>query len=357
MAKTKILIIDDSFEITRVLRSAIYTLDPKIEVLVTPSAEEAMLEISKGDLTLIITDIRLPGISGLELLRKIKSQHPLVKIIMMSGMRDEDIDDKAKESGADIFLPKPIEMPVFLDTVSEILGFKPAKPETAKEMIPQIELMDENDYEKNLAESLTSIRKEVSASHVWLLSEFGRLAAQSSETEIEDFERKWAPLVMPIISATDNFSQSLHGKRPDRSVISIGLFDHDVYMVPVGDYALVVRVPTGRGTKRTPIIVDVLLEYQQELISILNRMGVLPLEDEFLHLEEMDESQLVNAFVKEEEEENDLKALLAAKSDLQEVDQFWIDAEIHTAYDLDNPEILSFDQAAKLGLTPDEEEE
>jgi len=128
-------------------------------------------------------------------------------------------------------------------------------------------------------------------------------------------------------------------------------------MVPVGDYALVIRVPIGRGTKRTPIIVDVLLEYQQELISILNRMGVLPLEEEFLHLDEMDESQLVNAFVKEDEEENDLKALLAAKSDLMEVDQFWSDAELHAAYDLDNPEILSFDQAAKLGLIPDEEDE
>jgi len=357
VAKKKVLIIDDSFDITRVLRSAIFTLDPEIDVYVTPSAEEAMLEISKGGLDLIITDIRLPGISGLELLRKIKAQHPLVKIVMMSGMDDRDIDAKAKAAGADIFLRKPIEIPIFLDTVSEILGFEKAQTNSAKVLLPEIELLDDEDYGKSLAESLTSIRKEVSASHVWLLSEFGRVAAQSSETELEDFERKWAPLIMPIMSATDNFTQTIHGQRPDRSIVSIGINDHDIFMAPLGDYALVVRVPKGRGAKRTPIIVDVLLEYQQEIIMVLNRMGVLPLEEEILPLEEMDDTQLVNAFLKEEGEEDVLKALLDAKAELKEVDQFWNDADIEAAYDLDNPEILSFDQASKLGLTPDEEEE
>src|SRR5690606_5621945 len=113
MANKKVLIIDDSFDITRVLKSAVFTLDPEIEVFVTPSAEEAMLEISKGNLDLIITDIRLPGISGLEMLRKIRDRHPTVRIMMMSGISDVDIDEKAREAGADIFLRKPIEMPVF----------------------------------------------------------------------------------------------------------------------------------------------------------------------------------------------------------------------------------------------------
>lgn len=360
MTKKKVLIIDDSYDITRVLRSAIYTIDPKIEVAVTPSAEEATLEISKGGLDLIITDIRLPGISGLELLRKVREKHPDVKIIMMSGMDDQDLDKKARGAGADIFLRKPIEMPVFLDTVSEILGFELSKTNSTDGLVPDFELMDDEDFGKNLAESMTSLRKEISASHVWLLSEYGRLAAQSGESDIVDFETKWAPYIMPILSASESFTQTITGKRPDRAVISIGISDSDVFMIPLGDYALVIRVPTGRGTKRIPIIVDVLLEYQQEILSILSRMGVLPLEDDNLTLEEMDDTQLVNTFLKEEGEEEgedeDLKVLLESKTALPEVDEFWNEADIGTAYDLDNPEILSFDQASKLGLTPDEEE-
>ena len=357
MAKKKILIIDDSFDITRVLRSAIFTLDPEIDVLVTPSAEEAMLEIIKADLDLIITDVRLPGISGLELLRKIRERHPVVKIVMMSGMDDRKLDEKAREAGANVFLRKPIEMPVFLDTVSEILGLAQPKATFIKDILPEFDLLNEEDLGKNLADSLSSLRKEISANHVWLLSEFGRVAAQSGETDIEDFETKWAVVIMPIMSASENFTQTIDGKRPDRAVISIGIKDHNIFMAPVGDYALVLRVPTGRGTNRVPLIIDVMMEYQQEILSILSRMGVLPADQGIFNLDDMDEEQLVNTFIKEEVEDEAFQALLDSKGNLPLVDKFWEEADVSATYDLDNPEILTFDQASKLGLTPDEQEE
>ena len=357
MAKKKILIIDDSYDITRVLRSAIFTLNPEIDVLVTPSAEEAMLEIIKADLDLIITDIRLPGISGLELLRKIRERHPDVKIVMMSGMDDRDLNEKALEAGANVFLRKPIKMPIFLDTVSEILGLEQPKGSFIKDIMPEFNLLDEDDFGKNLADSLSSLRKEVSASHVWLLSEFGRVAAQSGETEIEEFETKWASVIMPIMSASDNFTQTINGKRPERAVISIGIKDYDIFMAPVGDFALVLRVPTGRGTKRVPIIVDVMMEYQQEILSTLNRMGVLAVDQGEFALDDLDEEQLISTFIKDEGGDDALKALLESKTKLPPADKFWEEADVSAIYNLDNPEILTFDQASKLGLTPDEQGE
>jgi two-component system response regulator (stage 0 sporulation protein F) len=355
MAKKKVLIIDDSYDITRVLKSAIFTLDPKIEVLVTPSAEEAMLEISKGDLDLIITDIRLPGISGLELLRKIRDRHPLVKIVMMSGMDDPNLDEKAREAGANVFLRKPIEMSIFLDTVGEILGFGQQVSKPKEVEIPDFELLDVEDYEKNLADSLASLRKEVSATHVWLLSEFGRLVAQSGESEAPDFDTKWAPYIMPIMSASDTFTQNIEGKRPERAVFSIGMKDYNIFMAPIGDYALVLRVQEGRGTQRIPMVVDVMMEYQQEIMAILNRLGVIPSEHDILSLDEMDDIQLVNDFLIDDDDDV-LKSLLESKAEIPSVDKFWDEADIAAAYDLNNPEILSFDQASKLGLTPDNEE-
>jgi len=244
-----------------------------------------------------------------------------------------------------------------LDTVSEILGLAQPKATFIKDILPEFDLLNEEDLGKNLADSLSSLRKEISASHVWLLSEFGRVAAQSGETEIEDFETKWAALIMPIMSASENFTQTIDGKRPDRAVISIGIKDHNIFMAPVGDYALVLRVPTGRGTNRVPLIVDVMMEYQQEILSILSRMGVLPADQGIFNLDDMDEEQLVNTFIKEEVEDDSLQALLDSKGNLPLVDKFWEEADVTAAYDLDNPEILTFDQASKLGLTPDEQEE
>lgn len=355
MAKRKVLIIDDSFDITRVLKSAIFTLDPDIDVMVTPSAEEAMLEILREKLDLIITDIRLPGISGLELLRKIRDRHPNVKIVMMSGITDQDIEEKARDAGANVFLRKPIEMPLFLNTISLILDLTSSGDKVRVPVMPDFELLNDEDYEKSLADSLASLRKEVNASHVWLLSEYGRLAAQSGESTLADFETRWAPLIMPIMSASDTFMQNIEGKHADRAVLSFGIKDYNLFMSPVGDYAVVLRVPAGRGTQRIPLVVDCILEYQGEIMQILNRMGVLPIDQNLM----MPLEENLN-FVREvdgEDEDDVFKALLEAKTEMPAVDKFWDEADIARTYDLDNPEILTFDQAAKLGLAPEEEKE
>jgi hypothetical protein len=59
----------------------------------------------------------------------------------------------------------------------------------------------------------------------------------------------------------------------------------------------------------------------------------------------------------EEDEDDVFKALLENKSNLSGIDKFWDEADIAKAYDLDNPDILTFDQAAKLGLAPEDEDD
>jgi hypothetical protein len=58
-----------------------------------------------------------------------------------------------------------------------------------------------------------------------------------------------------------------------------------------------------------------------------------------------------------EEGDDVFKALLETKPEMPGVDKFWDEADIARAYDLDNPEILTFDQAAKLGLAPENDED
>ncbi len=355
MANKKVLIIDDSFDITRVLKSAIYTINPEIDVFVTPSAEEAMLEISRGNLDLIITDIRLPGISGLELLRKIRSQHPNVNIVMMSGITDQDIEEKAIEAGANIFLKKPIEMPVFLDTIGSFLGYEAVKEENKPSFIADIDILEDEEYEANLAIAITNLKKEVLASHVWLLNEIGQVTAQSGEQTVPEFETKWAPLIMPIMSASESFTQHVEGKRPERAVLSFGIKNFNLFIAPISDYTLVVLVAAGRGTQRIPLVVDVMLEFQQEILQILNRMGLIPAKLELV--KEDDEEIFSQEIIKEEGDDDIFKAVLETKTASPVVDKFWNEADIAKAYDLNNPEILSFDQAAKLGLAPENDEE
>ncbi len=68
----RILIVEDDREISYMLRAAVTLLDSNFEVVDMPSAEEAMVEAQRGGFDLVIADVRLPGINGLEMMRRLR---------------------------------------------------------------------------------------------------------------------------------------------------------------------------------------------------------------------------------------------------------------------------------------------
>ena len=76
------------------------------------SADMALLLISNGgdqSLILILSDINMPGMSGLELLPKAKALRPDIPVIMITAYGDEETKRKALENGAEALLTKPID--------------------------------------------------------------------------------------------------------------------------------------------------------------------------------------------------------------------------------------------------------
>ena len=84
----QILIVDDQHNVRRVLASGLQSLGQQIEVTEVPSAEEAMLIAPRRKFDLIITDVRLPGMSGLDLVSRLKLRNPEIKLILMTGAED-----------------------------------------------------------------------------------------------------------------------------------------------------------------------------------------------------------------------------------------------------------------------------
>jgi CheY-like chemotaxis protein len=130
----RVLIVDDAIDLGRLLQDALKTVHPDIPISVVPSAEEALLEATRFTLDVLVTDLRLPGMSGLDLIRKIRVRQPNVKVILMTGLRPDDRLYKQKdEATVDIFLRKPIMAPDFLDAVDQLLGEgKPQESPVAK---------------------------------------------------------------------------------------------------------------------------------------------------------------------------------------------------------------------------------
>jgi len=75
MSAQCILLVDDQRDIVRLLHSALQTLGHELDIIDAPSGEEALLEASRRKIDLLVADYRLPGISGVEMMRKIRARN------------------------------------------------------------------------------------------------------------------------------------------------------------------------------------------------------------------------------------------------------------------------------------------
>ena len=79
------------------------------------SGEEALALLSHrgvADIVLILSDINMPGMNGLELLKVVKEQYPRLKVYMITAYDDADSRQRAVEYGCDDYLTKPIDFTV-----------------------------------------------------------------------------------------------------------------------------------------------------------------------------------------------------------------------------------------------------
>ncbi|MBI2753381.1 MAG: nitrogen regulation protein NR(I) [Betaproteobacteria bacterium] len=74
------------------------------------SAQEALSALAEGSPQVLVSDIRMPGPSGIELLQKVKARHPAVPVIVMTAYSDLDSAVSAFQGGAYEYLPKPFDV-------------------------------------------------------------------------------------------------------------------------------------------------------------------------------------------------------------------------------------------------------
>lgn len=120
MSKKKILIIDDEEGIVEEVSE--FFAEEGFEVFSAGSGKEGieLLETQKPDLLLL--DMKLPDISGLEILKISKEISPSTKVIVNTGYVDQFIIDEAERLGRDAFLQKPFNLLFLKDEIDRILG-------------------------------------------------------------------------------------------------------------------------------------------------------------------------------------------------------------------------------------------
>ena len=175
MSANKILIVDDEEIIVRLLSMSLRS--DGYETLAAYSGEEGLEAFQQSDPDIVVTDIKMPGMDGLELLRKIKELDPNKEVIIVTGHGDIDSTITALQYGASDFINKPVR--------DEALAIA---LDRAKEKIAIREKLEE--YTKNLEEKVAEATEEIRRK-----SDFQQLLIHSSHDAIVAFDSQWQVVV------------------------------------------------------------------------------------------------------------------------------------------------------------------
>ena len=133
-----IWIVDDDQSIRFVLEKALAR--EELAVRSFSSGRDVMAALTTEEPQVLVSDIRMPGGSGIELLQKIKSSHPALPVIIMTAYSDLDSAVSAFQGGAFDYLPKPFDVPRAVELIRRALdeSLREEVSDTGAAQMPEI---------------------------------------------------------------------------------------------------------------------------------------------------------------------------------------------------------------------------
>lgn len=117
-AKKKLLIVDDEKEVCSSLSE--YLTRRNFDVAVATSGKEAISAISAAFFPVIILDIKMPDMDGMEILKETVKKHPNSKVIMLTGFDEENQKERCLALGAHDYIAKPIRISEILKKIEKL---------------------------------------------------------------------------------------------------------------------------------------------------------------------------------------------------------------------------------------------
>jgi CheY-like chemotaxis protein len=344
-----ILIVDDQKDISRMLRSALETIEQGLKVSEAPSGEEAILVSSRAKVDLLVSDFRLPGITGVELMRKIRARNPEVKIILITGVSEPKLLKEVEQAGADAFFSKPVKIADFLDAVERCLGLARTILHTSdseKKAPPPPEEPDR----KGLSDVMVALRKDLNAQAVILFNGMGHTVAEAGQLPDPNVTISLIASLMSMYTAAQKVASLI-----DHAENHLHLFDSekmDGIFLPVGPtHALFLVGKNLADTKTIATKMEVLFTARIEILHALQSIGVEVAQPEPAKTQQR--SAIDEPFTRPEDLPRafmDIFSQIGKKTN--DANSFW-DTAVEQGTTFAEPDKLTYEQASRLGLTPD----
>lgn len=118
MVEPTVMLVDDEVPFVETMTKRL--VKRSLKVLTAFSGEEAMQRLAENThVDVIILDVKMPGMDGIETLKQIRMAHPLMEVIMLTGHATVETSIEGMRQGAYDYLMKPCDMEVLMEKVEE----------------------------------------------------------------------------------------------------------------------------------------------------------------------------------------------------------------------------------------------
>jgi CheY-like chemotaxis protein len=175
MATRHILIVDDEPRVAFFLSKALERSSAEYKTSIVHSGEEALDVLNRSSVDLLVTDLRLPGISGLELMRWVRASSPQTRTMLITAYGNDEVEAEARRLEAYRYITKPFNLNDFTQAVQEAL----------REVVvnrPGLVILSDESFEA-ITGQLEALHHEIGARCIFLADMLGQRLVEVGITE------------------------------------------------------------------------------------------------------------------------------------------------------------------------------
>ena len=352
MATYHILIIDDKTETRKWLSALVDGMNLDTLVVAVPSGEEALLEFLSTRFDLVITDFALPGMDGLKLLKKAKGKFPGLQGILIVEENDVRVGYDQDGGTVDVTISEPVKSVDLIGAVARCLGVE------GMNFSLDAEIGDSRTPVETISERLTRLHQAVSAKTSLLFDNSGSILARVGNLPEESRDELLLHPVIDSFCVGMKVSRFLQVATPFTFQFFSGS-TQDLILTQVGEVTalLVILEPINLNLELS----DIVLTINEGVDDIRRLLFILGIDQE-----QRVESSLRQVDIEEMVDDTELKEEaprieavfqegISKPLGSNDLDAFWNGiAQEETPDEGGKPDMLTYEQALQLGLTPDD---
>jgi DNA-binding response OmpR family regulator len=220
MTGRSVLIVDDEKNIRLTLSQSLESLELETDTAV--NGEEALAKLKEKDYSLILLDLRMPGMDGMEVLRRLREIRPDIRVIIITAYGTIESAVDAMKLGAVDFIQKPFSPKEIRELVSQVMDREKLDEQKAVDYASFVELAKRCVGDRHFAAAVEHVRKAISLDP-GRPEGFNLLGAlmeiQHNVLEAQKYYRAALDLDPTYKPAKDNLNRSTRWQRGDSIVL------------------------------------------------------------------------------------------------------------------------------------------